>query len=131
MEYGTYHTETIYLAVTRTQAGKPRNCGSIPGRDKRLHKCLEQLWGPANLLFNREQGALFPWAKWLGHEADHSPQSNAKKKMSEATSTLPHTLETCSRTTLASPTCTTDGEKLYLYLGQHSTHSKAKLIIYL
>jgi len=69
--------DNISGTVTRTQAGKPRNYGSIPGRDKRLHKCLEQLWGPANLLFNREQGALSPWAKWLGHEADHSPQSNA------------------------------------------------------
>jgi len=72
-----WNRDNIFGTVTRTQAGKPRNCGSIPGRDKRLHKCLEQLWGPANLLFNGEQGALSLRVKWLGHEADHSPQSKA------------------------------------------------------
>jgi len=78
MEYGTYQTETIYLA--QLLGHRLGNQGIMVQllEDKRLHKCLEQLWGPANLLFNGEQGALSPWAKWLGHAADHSPQSNAK-----------------------------------------------------
>jgi hypothetical protein len=29
---------------------------------------------------NGYQEAISPWAKWTGHEADHSPKSNAEVK---------------------------------------------------
>jgi len=69
-------SDTIYLAQL---------LGHRLGKQGIVVQFLEEtrdyisVWNsPANLLFNDEQGALSPWAKWLGHEADHSPHSNAK-----------------------------------------------------
>jgi len=37
----------------------------------------DQLWGPHSLLFSGYR-RFFSGVKWLGHDADHSPLSNAE-----------------------------------------------------
>jgi len=39
-------------------------------------ECPDYLLAPPSILFNAFLG-LFPWGKWLGHEADRSPPSDA------------------------------------------------------
>jgi hypothetical protein len=51
-------------------------------------QCPGWLWGPSSLLFVPQRGEV---VKWLGCEADHSPQSSAKVKTGGAIPLLPHT----------------------------------------
>lgn len=48
-------------------------------------QCLDCLWGPPNLLFNRywEGGGKLQGVKRLEHEVDHLPPYSAKVKNSE------------------------------------------------
>jgi hypothetical protein len=38
---------------------------------------------------------LFPWVKWLGHEADHSPPMSTKNKNAWGYISTPHTSAGC------------------------------------
>jgi hypothetical protein len=56
---------------------------SFPQRPDRLRD-------PPSLLSQWVPGAISPWVKLLGHEADHSPPSSAEVKNGGAVPQLPH-----------------------------------------
>jgi hypothetical protein len=82
--------DSLVGVAARVQIGWPRRRDSIPDiGDFSSPKRPDQLSGPPSLLYN-EPGALFPSVKLMGHEADHTPPSNAENEWWSYTP-VPHT----------------------------------------
>jgi hypothetical protein len=78
---------------TVVRPGQPRNCGSIPGRNKGFFCSLKRpdwLWSPPSIPF-RGTGSSFPTVKWPRPEADHSPLNAEVKNEWSYTSIPPYT----------------------------------------
>jgi hypothetical protein len=58
-------------------------------------QCPNKLWGPPSLSCPMGSRTLSPEVKQLGHEADHSPPSNAEVKYGGAIPPLPHMPSWC------------------------------------
>jgi hypothetical protein len=79
--------------ATRLRVGRPRNRGSIPGRDKRFSLLYNIKTGfgvhPTSCAMGT--GADSAGVKRPGCEADHSPPPRAEFKNSGAITPIPHT----------------------------------------
>jgi len=71
--------DSSVIIVTSLRGGWWRNFGSCPSKENIFSPpyfaC--QLWGPPSLLFSGYRH-FFSGVNWLGHDTDHSPQSNAE-----------------------------------------------------
>ena len=92
----------VITVATGKWAAWPRNCGLIPGRNKRFisySKLLDKLWDPPSLLSVGKQGCV---ARSTVAEAwtDHSPPSSAEvKNVSLFTFTRSYVCTACTGTT--------------------------------